>query len=199
MPHAQLAGSLKWRRTAVILPRTAADRRHSPADGGGPPSWLGSRASPASDAIHVRSGMGQRTWIPAADGHDERLGDRKDEYAKQRLRHTQTQAHQDDSGAIAMRLEGSQHLRPHGDHAEKEGDRSQCGGFLNNGTEHAVLHILPGTDREHSSSFVLLSSRFDFGLTLTSRLTFEQFQKAAKKPMFVGLGSRGAGGTHGYF
>ena len=26
-----------------------------------PPSWLGSRASPASDAIHVRSGMGVRT------------------------------------------------------------------------------------------------------------------------------------------
>src|SRR6185503_6939655 len=52
--------------------------RHSPAAGwnlslrpGGPPSWHGSRASPASDAIHVDRGWGW-TWIPAADGYDER-------------------------------------------------------------------------------------------------------------------------------
>ena len=62
-----------------------------------PPSWHGSRASPDSDAIQVRSGMGVRTWMPAADGHDERLGTAK----RDADAHHPYQAQSDDTRATA--------------------------------------------------------------------------------------------------
>ena len=36
-------------------------------------------------------------------------------------------------------LQRSKNLGPHGDHAEKQGDRGQSGGFLHNGAKHDVL------------------------------------------------------------
>src|SRR5262245_4405053 len=45
-----------------------------------------------------------------------------------------------------------ENLHPDRDHSEKKGDRSECGGFLHNGTKH---DLLPRTNIEHSSTFVL--------------------------------------------
>ena len=89
-------------------------------------------------------GWGLRTWIPAADGYDERLGTA--ETRTQTLRKltdgltkppvTMTRAADPaNSPSYSVRRD----LGPDGDHAEKQGDRGQRGSFLNNGAKHDVL------------------------------------------------------------
>src|SRR5258706_4612139 len=59
------------------------------------------------------------------------------------------------SGADHRSSHDRNHLRPDRDHAKEQRDRGQRGGFFNNSTEHDSLLR---TDREHRSSYVLLSS-----------------------------------------
>jgi hypothetical protein len=59
-------------------------------------------------------------------------------------------------------LEVAEHLRPDGDHADEQRQRRERGGFLDHGFEHGSL---PGTEREHSSWYVLESSSPIYPLT----------------------------------
>ena len=66
------------------------------------------------------------TWIPAADGYDER-GTGGNEKRRRYQRSQITRSHRGND------------LGPDGNHAKKQGDRGQGGGFLHNGAKHDVL------------------------------------------------------------
>ena len=82
------------------------------------------RASPGSDCHPSPVGdRGVGTWIPVADGYDERWGPH-DEYAENRYADaTDThKAQTDDACASPGGLQRAQDLGPDGDHAKKQAD-----------------------------------------------------------------------------
>ena len=92
--------------------------------GGGPPSWHGSRASPGSDAIHVRSGMGVGRGYPRQTGMTS--GGTAKTSTQTRKRYQTHTKHAEMTLHVAEPSTACRDdLRPDGDHAEKQGDRGQ--------------------------------------------------------------------------
>jgi len=114
-------------------------------------SWR--REPPSCSRSNRRHGSGAgRTLLPTPSTSDRGWGSGR-EYPRQtgmtsgwgpqrRVRNA-TKAYtacSDDTGAIASAIsQRSQNLGPHGDHAEKQGDRGQGSGFLHNGAKHDLL------------------------------------------------------------
>src|SRR5437867_746382 len=89
-PSAEWSGYLllaALARSGLARPRRSGNRRHG--KGGGAAVMARERASPGSDCHPSPVGdRGVGTWIPVADGYDERWGP-QDEYAEGRVRREQ--------------------------------------------------------------------------------------------------------------
>ena len=64
------------------------------------------------------------------------------------------------------------HLRPDRNHAQKQRQRGQCGGFFNNGADH-VTYPRTRTRSEHSSCYVLRQARSGEGLSIVANGPFD--------------------------